>query len=194
MGQTWTATGSLNAARVYHTATLVGGQVLAAGGQGTGVALDSAEIFNGATWSTVGNMTTGREYHTATLLADGVTVLLAGGNGSGASTVASAELYDSTAKTFSTTGSMLAARQYHTATLLPNGMVLVAGGWAYTGGLPVTLAGAEIYDPASGVQSWSATGPLGTARYSHTAILLNDGTVLVSFGEYADVVSEIYLP
>ena len=194
-GQTWTATGSLNAARAYHTATLVGGQVLAAGGQGSiNEALDSAEIFNGATWLTVGPMTTGRDFHTATLLADGVTVLLAGGNGSGASTVATAELYNSALKSFASTGSMQAARQYHTATLLPNGTVLVAGGYAYTGGLPVTLAGAEIYNPASGVMSWTATGPLGTARYSHTAILLNDGTVLVSFGEYGDVVSEIYLP
>jgi len=60
--------------------------------------------------------------------------------------------------------------------LLPNGKVLVAGG-VY--GL-LTLASAEMYDPASG--TWTATGSLTHARSDHTATLLPNGKALVAGG------------
>ena len=60
--------------------------------------------------------------------------------------------------------------------MLPNGKVLVAGGV----GIVQLLASAELYDPATG--TWTATGSLATARYSHTATLLPNGKVLVAGG------------
>src|SRR5207253_189440 len=77
---TWTATGSLGAARSDHTATLLpNGKVLAAGGFGAGY-LSSAELYDPAsgTWSATGSFTTGRNEHRATLLPNGK-VLVAGG-------------------------------------------------------------------------------------------------------------------
>jgi hypothetical protein len=65
----------------------------------------------------------------------------------------------------------------HTATLLPNRKVLVVGGTDTYGSLP---AGAELYDPASGI--WTTTGSLNTARYQHTTTLLPNGKVLVAGG------------
>ena len=62
----------------------------------------------------------------------------------------------------------------HTATLLPSDEVLVAGG-----NDPPT-ATAELYDPASG--TWSQTASLNTARDYHTATRLADGSVLVAGG------------
>jgi len=127
---TWTATGSLNTARYYHTATLLSnGMVLVAGGIDSGLnALDSAELYDPASgsWTVTGSLNSARYYHTATLLSNGM-VLVAGGI-TGFNAFASAELYDPASGTWSVTGSLNTARFFHTATLLPNGMVLVAGG------------------------------------------------------------------
>jgi N-acetylneuraminic acid mutarotase len=72
--------------------------------------------------------------------------------------------------------------------MLPNGRVLVAGG-SNAG----ALASAALYDPATG--TWTATGPLATGRYTHTATLLSDGRVLVAGGTVGPLASaEIYNP
>jgi Kelch motif/Galactose oxidase, central domain len=82
-------------------------------------------------------------------------------------------------------------RQWDTATLLLNGKVLVAGG----GAANHATASAELYDPASG--TWSPTGAMATARFSHTATLLPSGKVLVAGGlDNGNVIasSELYDP
>jgi hypothetical protein len=81
--------------------------------------------------------------------------------------------------TFGSTGSMATARAEHSATRLQDGRVMVAGGENATG----PVAGAEIYDPATG--TWDATGSLHTPRSGHTAVLLQTGRVLVVGGRNA---------
>ena len=178
-GGTWTETGSLNAARGVHTATLLpNGKVLVAGGFDTiDVVLASAELYDPATgiWMTTGSLATARFDHTATLLPNGK-VLVAGGVDSNLDILASAELYDPASGTWTATGSLAAARYWHTATLLPNGKVLVAGGYDSIN----VFASAELYDPASG--TWTATGSLANGRWLHTATLLPNGKVLVAGG------------
>jgi N-acetylneuraminic acid mutarotase len=127
----------------------------------------------------VGNsLTTPRDYATATLLPNGK-VLITGGFGSGGYR-ASSELYNQATGTWTATGSLATGRYYHTATLLSDGKVLVVGGAGTGGGGGGELASAELYDPAT--STWTATGSLATARYSHTATLLPNGKVLVSGG------------
>jgi len=76
-------------------------------------------------------------------------------------------------------GSMASARHGHRATLLSSGKVLITGGWADPyGNQP--FASAEVYDPASG--TWSTTASMASARHWHTATLLPNGKVLVSGG------------
>ena len=160
----WTATGSMAAARDGHTATLLpDGTVLVAGGVGSSGELASAELYDprSGTWVPTGNMIETRFTHTATLLRDG-TVLVAGGfsGGDSGSTLASAELFDPDSETWTAAGSMAEARDNPMATLLPDGTVLVAGGFHQEGCTPSTpcsgsivpLASAELYDPRSGTE------------------------------------------
>ena len=188
---TWTATGSLGAARGEHTATLLpNGKVLVAGGVSNSYSfLVNAELYDPAsgTWTATGSLGAARSDHTATLLPNGK-VLVAGGFNGNLDTgfnLASAELYDPASGTWTATGSLGAARSDHTATLLPNGKVLVAGGFNDSN----RLASAELYDPASG--TWTATGSLGAARNGHIATLLPNGKVLVAGGFNGDSDSSI---
>ena len=93
-------TGSMNVARIDHTATLLSnGEVLVAGGNNnTDGYLSSAELYNPSTgkWTLTGSMTVPREGHDAVLLQNGQ-VLVAGGinaTTSGCTTLATAELYN----------------------------------------------------------------------------------------------------
>jgi len=102
-GSTWAATGSLNTARVRHTASLLpNGMVLVAGGVDSSGFFNSAELYDPAsgTWTATGSLNTGRWGHKATLLPNG-RVLVAGGFGPGPSVFNSAELYAATAPSYS---------------------------------------------------------------------------------------------
>jgi hypothetical protein len=205
---TWSPTGSMTVARSGQTATLLkGGEVLVAGGgcNGSGYGCDagsfeaplrSAEIYNPATgiWTRTGSMTFGRQFFTATLLPDG-DVLAAGGfaecDDDMCSDNRSAELYDPATGKWSVTGSMRTSRDEQSATLLGNGDVLVAGGFTQSGfGSGHNLSGAELYNPATG--TWSRTASMVTARSGQTATLLSNGWVLVAGGGTTS--AEIYQP
>ena len=178
---TWSATGAMNLARSFHTATaLPDGRVLIAGGIPSGGGpTASAEVFDPTTGQftpTSAPMSTARELHTATPLANG-TVLLAGGFGPALTALSTSELFDPASGTFRPTrGTMTAPRGLHTATVLRDGRVLIAGG---EGALGSTSA-AELYDPDT--ELFTATGPMTTPRSGHRATMLPDGRVLLSGG------------
>ncbi|HUE57387.1 MAG TPA: kelch repeat-containing protein [Candidatus Udaeobacter sp.] len=91
----WTSTGSLNAGRYNHTATLLNnGEVLIAGG---GAHLASTELYNPATgkFSLAANLNTGRTDHSAVLLGNGDAMVVGGYDGSGGNIgyLSSAELF-----------------------------------------------------------------------------------------------------
>ncbi|HYO52521.1 kelch repeat-containing protein [Archangium sp.] len=191
---TWSFTGSMHAARRYHTATLLpNGKVLIVGGSdGNESLLASAELYDPATgtFTSVASMSVARTYHSATLLPSGQ-LLVAGGGGTKWDFAASAELYDPTFNTWRATGNMSKPRRYHSATLLPNGKVLVAGGYhEYTG----ILYASELYDPASG--TWSDTASMNVDRYGHTTTLLPNGAVLAAggFSNHDQASAELYTP
>ncbi len=130
-----------------------------------------------------------RVAHTVTMLTTG-DLLIAGGVNETGATQGTAEIFAaSLGNTFLPTGAMGVAVASHTATLLPNGCVLVAGGnsAATDVAAPVASAAAKIYNPAT--STWGnpvgAQTTLLTARYNHTATLLNSGAVLLCGGQDA---------
>ena len=85
---TWTNTGSMNTARMAHTATLLAsGEVLVVGGNDANGLLTSAELYDPSTgqWKTTGSMTTPRAFAGATLLENGEVLVVGGINSDGLS-------------------------------------------------------------------------------------------------------------
>jgi Big-like domain-containing protein/Kelch motif protein len=195
---TFTATGSLNIPRYWHTATLLqNGMVLIAGGYSLGPdGYDThqlvAELYNPATglFSLTGSLNTPRVFDTATLLQNGMVLVTGGDINAGAP--ATAELYNPATGTFTYTGSLNTPLENHSATLLNDGTVLIAGGDT---ALNNPVAAAEIYGPTAG--TFTPTGSLNTAREYDTATLLTNGKVLVAAGQNSQgylATAEIYDP
>lgn len=174
----WVTTGAMAAGRVNFPAILLAdGRVLVAGGQSSGGATASAELFDPSTgsWSATGPMHGARAYFTATRLLDG-RVLVTGS----ATDQTAAELYDPATGAWTPAASMAFSRGQHMAALLPDGRVLVAGG--IQGAAQPTTA--ELYDPTT--DRWTSTGDMVTWRASSSMIVLSNGKVLVAGGFATD--------
>lgn len=176
---------------IHRTAKLHDGRVLLTGGQAANapasVITNSVDAFN--PWNNsvtpVAPMTIRRWSHTATTLADGRVLVTGGRTGSTAANgivLNTAEIYDpATNEWTETTTPMNVARRSHTATLLPNGKVVILGGG---NGVSTTtsqaIQSAEMFDPATGM--FTLIGNMTQRRSAHSALLLDDGTVLISGG------------
>jgi hypothetical protein len=170
------ATGSMQSARIAHTATLLSdGRVLVAGGRGSEVNA-SAEIYDPktGTFRETGRLMTARYKHTAGLLPDG-RVLIAGGSDERDwhGTLSSAEIYDPQRGTFSSAASLHDARFKlpDEAVQLRSGQLLIAGGNRQ----------AELYDARTGKFA-VVGGDTGDSRHYMSETLLGDGRVLLAGG------------
>ena len=176
----FTPTGSMNFARICHTATLLpNGKVLIAGGLHPGLGfLASCELYDPATgtFTQTGSMSSPRVSHAAVLLQNGK-VYIAGGSASSSQRLSTAEIYDPTTGTFSPTGNMLIGRNNLIATVLGTGKVLVGGGYTDA---PFASTAADLFDPTT--DTHQATGPMNSWRNIFSATLLPDGRVLMIGG------------
>jgi hypothetical protein len=182
------STDSMDEPRARHTATrLPSGNVVAIGGT-TSAAVEEYAPNAGdpalGVWTTapVAALLEPRRRHAAALLLDG-RVLVVGGEDSGGTALASAELYAGPGVAMVAAAPMSVERVDPTATTLPDGRVLVAGGFDATG---APLASAELYDPL--LDSWAPAGnDMDDARGLHRAVWLPAGArVLIAGGADAD--------
>jgi hypothetical protein len=169
---TFTPTGDMTMARVWHTATpLDDGRVLMVGGTKNVDLNDSsdtldpttqtAELYDPATgtFTATTSTPTASRLGAAAALLDDQRVLITGGVESDSATPTSlersAELFDAQTNTFTATGDMVGGHAFHTATPVGAGKVLIAGFGdevmtGVGGSTPDLLSSAELYDEASG--------------------------------------------
>lgn len=150
------------------------------------VQVDAAAVTPGA-WATMaGTLPTGgfwaQPNSTAVTLPDGH-VLLTGGEDGHRNPLPQSVLLDPASGTWTlTAGQPQVARRLHAVSRFDDGRVLVTGG--VTGRVSVPARGtdtAEMFNPANG-GSWQAVASMNEPRFSHSATLLANGTVLVAGG------------
>ena len=156
--KTWSATGSMSAARAGHQATALaaGAAVLVTGGRAPGVRADgtydpfsraTAELYNAGTgtWSQVDDLPGGRAYHrTVALGAD--KALAVGGTGDIRDDAGyeSAAIFDHGTKKWTPAGGLSTGRWAFAAVALSGGRAMVAGGVARSGAAAAAADAEEL--------------------------------------------------
>jgi Galactose oxidase, central domain len=190
--------GSLAIGRESHTASLLqNGRVLVAGGKTATGDTATAEIFDPTSliFHHVPPMHDPRSLFPAVLLQSGQVVLIGGRDDF--TELNAAELFTYPPDRFTpATGSMATKRKRHTGTLLQSGDVLVAGGAVLDNGQGgASHRGtntAELYNTST--ETFSAVGNMNQTREDGAAVLLNDGTVLVTGGNNDPGPQDLYNP
>jgi N-acetylneuraminic acid mutarotase len=144
--------------------------------------LDTAELYDPVenAWVAAGTMLhVHSSGHTASLLPDGHVVVV---GGFGSQLQAEAEEYDPATNRWALVSSLAEGRVGHTATVLSDDRLLVAGGANSASG-GTYLATAELFDPVA--KSWAIAATMTRSRSGQTAVLLEDGQVLVAGGRDA---------
>ena len=170
---TWSAAANMIDARgKSHRAVLLSdGKVMVIGDSETG----TVEIYDPAsnTWSATDSLNKPRNYVSTVLLNDG-RVLVAGGEDAtktGRLPLNTAEVWDPSTGQFSETGSMEQDATANPIVLIGDKALLIS---RYLG---------EIYDPTTG--TWSSAGkPMRERAQGAVAVVMNDGKVMVSGGEF----------
>ncbi|WP_448096751.1 Tc toxin subunit A-related protein [Luteibacter yeojuensis] len=171
--------GSMIAARVGHTATLLeDGRVLVAGGRG-GVA--TCEIYDPKSdkWTAAKDMHYGRYRHSAVRLENGA-VLVLGGRSTDPDDAITAELYDPSSDTWSVVAPMPRAFKRMPMVALPGNRVLYLGEFEPAGVSPDYPSNGAIFDLAS--NTWKKTPFQDNWPSGYTLTDLQDGSVMIAGG------------
>jgi hypothetical protein len=195
----------LHTERSGHSATRlgedVGAPVLIAGGiDATGVPIALAELFKPLSAELADpttfapKMQVPRSGHVATLMPDGSVLVIGGVDGNG-EPVRTLERFSVDAG-FTLAGELPVAAGGidFAATTLPDGRILLTGGRLSLSAAPSDSAYIVRLNPADGSVDVVATDHLAIARAGHQAVLLCDGTVLISGGIGGQFAAERYNP
>ncbi|MBI5479257.1 MAG: hypothetical protein HY906_10395 [Deltaproteobacteria bacterium] len=178
--EAWTSAAPLPNGACFHAATLLAtGEVLVAGGIQQPSATSTSRYDPASdTWAPAAPLPEPRWSHCAALLSSGAVLVVGGSTAAG--DVASALLYYPVADEWSATGSLAASSYWPACAVLHDGRVLVSGGMTGSDPQYEVVAGAELYDPATG--AWSPAAAPSVARTYHTLTTLPAGEVLAAAG------------
>ncbi|MGE0870066.1 MAG: hypothetical protein AB7P03_15990 [Kofleriaceae bacterium] len=207
-GDSWTA--SMLAPRMSHTATRLGtdpgAPILVAGGvDSAGATVDQIEIVEPyrrtSTRVPADEMEPAvvlkapRSRHHAPLLRDGSVVIIGGVDtvGQAVTTIERFSLVEDPDEELPELAAELGAIDM-TETRLPDGRILFTGGRRDAGGPPLDTAFIVDVGVASSTISVLRTANLSTPRAGHQAVLLCDGTVLITGGTADEKLVERYNP
>ena len=184
----WSTGSDLLTPRFSHTSALLSDdRVLIVGGADDSYQLiSSADVYDPSTaeWSTTGDTGVPRVSHSMTHFGGG-RALVAGGFLASVGSLNQAQEYRPILAVWFGVAPLSIRRGDHTATLLDDGTVLVTGGVAAgTSGELRMLSSTEVYLPKVGL--WFPGSSMIQGRSSHTATLLDDGSVLVTGGSADD--------
>jgi murein DD-endopeptidase MepM/ murein hydrolase activator NlpD len=176
----------LSDGRVLITGGVTGCQANSGVGGTTCSMTRSAEIFDPATetFAQINSMIDPHSSHAAVLLTDG-RVMVVGGYEDADGVYGSAEIYDPGSGLWSMSNNGLGYRANAAVALLLNGSVLVPGG-----GLSNRV---DMFTPST--NSWQTMTPLLYDRWTHSALTLPNGKVLVAGGNdgfSASYTAEVY--
>ncbi len=133
------------------------------------------------TFSPTGPPMAWNDVNTATLLTNGTVLIV--GNAQSNGSPSDAEMYEPAAGIFSSIGKTNAPHTFAPAVGLGSGSALVLGGQLPDGSGSQAV---DLYN--SGPNSFASDANMKVGRYSHTATLLPDGTVLI-LGGYTSTLS-----
>lgn len=173
----------LGVLRLLHTASAISNsRVLVVGGKNSAQSVADVEIYDArdGLWRGGASLHHARSSHTATVLPGRQEVLVIGGMSQDGDSIASVELYEVDRDIWRFGTPMPVPRENHTATLLHSGEVLITGGRYFKSGVGTVLQDVLIYNPA--LDQWRQIPSLTHARFSHTATLMPDATVVVIGG------------
>jgi N-acetylneuraminic acid mutarotase len=172
----------LHNVRHGHSATLLqDGRVLVIGGYNLPYQwLADAEIYEPRSdvWIINPPIYNHGTEHTATVMQDGRVLVVGGCIGSGVCTN-KVEIFNPVTNSWISANPLKSDRASHTAQLLDDGRVLIAGGITANGNIPED-GSAIIYDPKT--NSWIATTPMMSPRFSARSAKLLNGNVIVAGG------------
>jgi hypothetical protein len=154
--------------------------VLVAGGRTDKGITNSVELYDPTTelWTITNPLASARASHRAVLLLNGK-VLVFGGVGANALSLASAEVYDPVTGTWSSAGSFSTGRYNPAAALLPNGKVLAIGGYNYSVFFNGITNLVDVYDPNIGFKAaWQPQIGTFTSPVSSGGVLTMTGSGL----------------
>ena len=173
---------------------LSNGNLIAAGGKEVGMQAQSGnfnrtvEIFDPVKdeWAFTGEMKEERMNPVLFKLPDG-NVMVVGGLSGARDPLISTEILDSTTGTFSMGPEMNRSHNEMGSVTLNDGRFMVIGGASYDEeiGFQVALSKeTEIFDPETG--TWIEAAPMADKRSNHSALVLNNGKVIVIGGGKTD--------